>query len=639
MRAHHATNSDTGVSENTSPEVSADVAAASAQKFLGHGEPLLAYNTVQKALEEFPQDLRLRQLKGLALARSGALERANELLSGLRAEGHDDGETLGLLARTHKDLALLVDDADERERHFAAAYDIYSTGYRESQQRGATADAYYTGINAATMALLAGRKEIAHEIAAGVEDLCVLDMQNCRDAYWPQATLAEAALIRGDMAAAQERYSVAAKLAGRHYGNLSSTRHQARLLLHHLGEPDAWLDEVIGVPPVLVYTGHMIDAPGRAQPRFEPGMEAAVRAQIQARIEAVAPVASYGSAACGADILCLECVRDLGGEIHIILPFRVEDFRKSSVELRPEGNWGKRFERLLEDADEVLVVSEKPPDGMTSTYEYANLILTGLARLRAQMLDTSLQGLAIWDGQESGEPGGTASVMSLWQAADLPVERVMLEPESPEPVTQQRVAPDSGPDPVEQRRSPLSYSVETMLFADAVGFSRLTEDQVPLFLEEYVGAIAELNDTKGCPAVHIETAGDGMYMVFDDPCAAGLYALELSELINSRDWESVGLPADLGIRVGLHCGPIYVGTDPITKRPLYTGVHTSRTARIEPITPPGQVYASSAFAAVATAREVRGLRFSYIGRTKLAKHYGVLPLYHVKRERRGGPRN
>ena len=83
--------------------------------------------------------------------------------------------------------------------------------------------------------------------------------------------------------------------------------------------------------------------------------------------------------------------------------------------------------------------------------------------------------------------------------------------------------------------------------------------------------------------------------------------------------------------VGLHCGPVFVGQDPITRLPLYSGVHTSRTARIEPITPPGQVYASSAFAAVATARGVEGLRFSYIGRTQLAKHYGVLPLYHVKR--------
>jgi class 3 adenylate cyclase len=608
-----------------------------AQKLLGHGEPLLAYNTVEQALIGHPEDLRLRQLKGLALARSGALQRANELLAGLRDEGHGDGETLGLLARTHKDLALLVEDPGERHRHLDAAYEIYATGYRESQNRGATDDAYYTGINAATMALLSGRTEIAREIAGGVEKLCETALSSCDNAYWPQATLAEAALIRGDMDAARERYAAAARLAGHDYGNLSSTRSQARLLLQYRGESATWLDEVIDVPPVLVYTGHMIDAPGRAQARFEPRMEGAVRADIQSRIESLAPVASYGSAACGADILCLECMRELGGEMHIILPFPVEQFLETSVDLRKDAGWARRFEQLLEDADEVLVIGEKPPAGEASTYEYANLIMTGLARLRAQMLDTGMQGVAVWDGQDSGEPGGTASVISLWQQAGVPVECIMLNAAPPVVAPPSVAHADSNMSSDAGKHWPFTYSVETMLFADAVGYSRLTEEQIPLFYEHYVGAIAEFNDSTGCNAVHVETAGDGMYMVFDDPCAAGLYALELSEIINSRDWEDVGLPANLGIRVGLHCGPVFIGRDPITKLPLYTGVHTSRTARIEPITPPGQVYASSAFAAVATARDVRGLRFSYIGRTQLAKDYGVLPLYHVKRERRRPP--
>jgi len=39
----------------------------------------------------------------------------------------------------------------------------------------------------------------------------------------------------------------------------------------------------------------------------------------------------------------------------------------------------------------------------------------------------------------------------------------------------------------------------------------------------------------------------------------------------------------------------------------YTGSHTNRAARIEPITPPGQVYASSAFAAVAAATGARAV--------------------------------
>ena len=67
----------------------------------------------------------------------------------------------------------------------------------------------------------------------------------------------------------------------------------------------------------------------------------------------------------------------------------------------------------------------------------------------------------------------------------------------------------------------------------------------------------------------------------------------------------------------------------MTGAPLFTGPHTSRAARIEPVTPPGQVYASSAFAAVAAASGVRGLRLQYIGRMPLAKGYGLLGLYHV----------
>ena len=621
-------------------EALAHIAAREAENLLGMGEPLLAYNKLQKALVDEPSNLRLRQLKGLALARSGALRRANECLTTLRNEGHDDGETLGLLARTHKDLALLLDDDGEGDSRLAEAFEIYAAGYRDSKQSGKVADAYYTGINAATMAFLRNDVDTARDIAADVEVLCGAALQACgkdEDAYWPQATLAEAALILGDLAAARERYAVAAKLAGTSYGSLSSTRRQAQLLLEHQGKSTTLLDDVMCVPPVLVYTGHMIDAPDRVTPRFGPHMEEAVRADIHARLQSLSPVAAYGSAACGADILCLECMRELGAELHIVLPFPVDRFREASVDFRPDGQWGDRFERLLDDANEVLVVSELPPVESTSTFEYANLIMTGLAKLRSEMLDTHLQGLAVWDGTVAGDPGGTSSVVSLWQDVDVPVEQVPLAP------TSQMTSSVSSQGSTETDASgegawPFSYSIEAMLFADAVGYSRLTEEQVPLFFEHYMGTIAEFNDATTHKSAHIETAGDGMYMVFDDPGTAGHYALQLSELVNSQDWASRGLPADLGIRVGLHCGPVFVGSDPITNLPLYTGIHTSRTARIEPITPPGQVYASSAFAAVATARDIEGLRFSYIGRTQLAKHYGVLPLYHVKRHRQMGVR-
>jgi class 3 adenylate cyclase len=630
-RTHNATSKVEGGNIASRPRQ-----AQEAESLLHIGEPLLAYNVIKQALTDQPGNIRLRQLKGLALARSGALRRANEELASLRDEGFTDGETLGLLARTHKDLALAAADSASREQHFGAAFEIYATGYNESRRCGAVADAYYTGINAATMSFLRGDIERAHEIAADVENLCQIAISESNEgaeAYWPQATLAEAALILGNERAARERYAVATTLAGGRYGDLSSTRHQARLLLEHQGASTAWLDDVMRMPPVLVFTGHMIDAPGRPRQRFPAQMESEVRASILAKLQQLGPVAAYGSAACGADILCLECMLELGGELHIVLPFPAEQFRAESVDFQPDGRWGERFEHLLKCANEVLVIGERPPLGGTSTFEYANLIMTGLARLRAQMLDTDLQGLAVWDGAAASGEGGTGSLVSMWQSSGVPLQHIPLSDDAAS-VNQVEVdgAENAAGLPTKVAGQwAFEYKIKAMLFADAVGYSRLSEDQIPLFIEHYVGTIAEFNERISYKALHIETAGDGMYLVFDDPGAAAHYALGLSELINSYDWQSFGLPADISARIGLHCGPVFTGIDPITDTPLYTGIHTNRTARIEPITPPGQVYASSAFAAVAAARGSEGLRFSYIGRTQLAKDYGVQPLYHVKR--------
>ena len=605
-----------------------------AEKHLRLGDPLIAYNALQQALESSPGNVRLRQLKGLALARSGALRRANEQLAALHDEGHTDGETMGLLARTYKDLALESTDRETREANLAAALEIYQSGYLEACRHDAVDDAYYTGINAATMALLRGDTDRARALATDVEALCkrALDEhgEDAAGAYWPQATLAEAALIRGDLDAAGDRYAVAAGLAGMRLGDLSSTRHQARMLLEHLGKSTDWLDSVMRMPPVLVFTGHMIDAPDRPRPRFPAEMEGEIRAKILSRLERLKPAAAYGSAACGADILCLECVREVGGDLHIVLPFPAERFRAESVDLIPGGNWGERFEQLLECAEEVFVISEQPPPRGESSFEYANLIMTGLARLRAQMLDSRLQGLAVWDGKGAAGVGGTGSVVDLWQRHGVPLEHVALprEDEGSKAVGERLAQSTLSP---RGERLDYTYEIKTMLFADAVGYSKLTEEQIRLFFQHYLGAIADYNARGGCNAELIQTAGDGMYMVFDDPGDAGEYALGLSELIASRDWQALGLPEDLSARIGLHCGPVFIGTDPITGLPLYSGSHTIRTARIEPITPPGQVYGSGAFAAVAAARAIAGLRFSYVGRTQLAKQYGALALYHVRR--------
>jgi hypothetical protein len=176
-------------------------------------------------------------------------------------------------------------------------------------------------------------------------------------------------------------------------------------------------------PPVVVYSGHMVDHPTRGSPRFPPALEGAVRDVLRARLTAMRPVASYGSAACGTDLLVLELVRQLGGETHIVLPFPAVEFREVSIDFAGR-NWAERFERALSAADSVTVTSDHRASGVASPFEYANLVFTGMARSRAHTLQTALRAFAVLDSGAGGAAGGTAAIAALWRTQGLQYEQV-----------------------------------------------------------------------------------------------------------------------------------------------------------------------------------------------------------------------
>jgi hypothetical protein len=611
------------------PTESAETAIASAEQSLERGEPLLAYNVLQEALQRWPQHSRLLQLQALALARSGDTARANDILAALAGAGVEDPETLGLLARTHKDLALSAASEPARISHLQAGFVLYNQAYRQALQDRDASGAWYTGINAAAMAAFRGDLTTARAIAAEVRDLCArVDASRETGAarYWREATLGEASLLLGDAAAARAHYNAALALAGRRFGDVSSTRRQALLLERHLPRMDLDVASLIEIPPVVVYSGHMIDRPDRTPPRFPAKIEGRVRELLREHLGRLAPVAAYGSAACGADILCLEIARELGCETHIILPFPAADFRQASVDFAG-ADWGERFERAIAAADTVTVTSDHHARGSAATFDYANLVLTGMGRLRAQTMDAPLRAVAVRDPEDPATPGGTTSNLSLWRAASIAIDEIRL--------SDLRTGPVPRHVPLGEVRSPpapesgVRHEMRAMLFADAVGYSKLSEDQIPGYIAGFLGMVGELSRRTAHKFEHVETSGDGLYMVFRHAPDAASFALELSAATNEFDRAKWGLPPSFNLRVALHCGPVHCAKDPITGSPIYTGPHTSRAARIEPITPPGQVYASSAFAAVACATNAK-LSLSYVGRIPLPKGYGTLGLYHVR---------
>jgi len=598
------------------------------ERLLAAGAPIAAYDTLAEGLAAFPGDVRLRQLLALALARSGAGAAAIPVLESLRREGHADEETLGLLARAFKDLAAEAATPAERRRHLEAAFAHYAEAHRLSS-------GIWTGINAATTALLLGRREDADTLARAVRDRCLRDEAadgRLAADYWHLATLAESHLILRDWRAAETEYARAAAAGAARPADRASTRRNARLIVQELGADGAAIERVLRVPRVVAFAGHLIDAPDRAVPRFPAALEAAAAAAIRARLEALDAGFGFSSAACGGDILFLEALRGRGAETTIVLPYGADQFERDSVDVVPGAGWPARFRRALAEARDVFLAAEQRIAAGGMSYEYAALLIEGLAGVRADELDAELLPLVLWDGAAGGR-GGTAPTVERWRRNGRRVEVIDLQEIARSAGLPINVAPPSSPapEPPAAVRSPFEPDIVAMLFADARGFSALREDQIPAFVDHFLGTVARtLAASVNAPRLK-NTWGDGLYFVFGSVRDAGVFALDLARAIDATDWMACGLPADLSLRTGLHAGPAYACVDPVTGRPNYFGAHVSRAARIEPITPVGQVYASAAFAALARADGVREFRCEYVGRTPLAKAHGVLPMFVVRR--------
>jgi class 3 adenylate cyclase len=127
------------------------------------------------------------------------------------------------------------------------------------------------------------------------------------------------------------------------------------------------------------------------------------------------------------------------------------------------------------------------------------------------------------------------------------------------------------------------------------------------------------------------TWGDVLFLVLSSVEEAGLLSISLQEYLEKVDFPSLNLPDYISLRIGLHFGPVFEVFDPLKKSMNVFGAHVSRAARIEPIVPPGSVYASQAFAAQAAVENIKSFTCEYVGQQNLAKHYGSMPIFRITR--------
>jgi len=587
-----------------------------------NGEFFRAYDWALEGHLAYPHDPRFAHRAVLSLANAGATELALQKLVAFGLDRENTVEVRALLGRLKKDQAF-AESGDRRRHLLKEARAIYEAAY-DAARRSGDSDAYYPGINAATLALLSGSPADAEALARGVLDLLKnrtdpgMEKEGA-DTYWVLATALEANLILGDVAAAGELIPAAMKASGMNYAELASTGRQIARIL----QAKRLSLDIFGAfePATIVhYAGHLIAPPG-IDGRFRADEEAKVRADIERTVDSMRIGAAYGSLAAGSDLLFVEALQKRGVAVNIILPFCIEDMLEQSVRSAGEG-WVQRFKGCLDAAKTVRYATEDRYLNDDHLFTYCSSLAMGLAVLAARHMHAPLRQLVVWDGEARSGVAGTVVDMAAWIKAGHP--QTVIRSGS-------RQANDSLESYERPKVARGRRDTRAMLFGDIHGFSKLTDAELPAFAVTIMGAIARVLDRYGSDLCFINTWGDGVFAVSSDAGAAARCALEMQEAMSEIDLEAAGLPSHLRLRLGGHLGPVYELEDPVVKRPNYYGAHVSRAARIEPITPEGCVYVTETFAAVLALHHANQFACDYVGYTEMAKHYGQLRMFLLRR--------
>ena len=164
---------------------------------------------------------------------------------------------------------------------------------------------------------------------------------------------------------------------------------------------------------VVLASGHMIDAPDRAEPRFPATKESAVKERVNKQLDnwkiGEGDLAICGGAR-GADILFAEACAERGAEVWLMLPLPEPAFLEASVRL-PDSDWEDRYYNLRDRENVKLFYQperlKSSPKGV-SVYARNNLWMINTARVLADD-PARLYALLVWDEKPTGDgPGGTS---------------------------------------------------------------------------------------------------------------------------------------------------------------------------------------------------------------------------------------
>ena len=416
------------------------------------GNSLLQVCRYSFALEQFEDGLRVepddwvcRSKRIVCLGRMGQHEEALEAARQFVADQPGDAEALSLAGRVEKDRwRSRWQTADLTPERFRMAACLETASLEDAQalyRQAFTADPShcYSGINALTLLLLLRHlgnevpQEAIDHLIGGVRWAALTAQERDKSDYWAKASHAELCLLvhpRDEVAKAFRNVAAAAK---RDWFALDSTRQTLTLLrdLQFRPEETGVALEIIdreiarSTPPfqprqVLLFSGHMVDTPTRAKPRFPPTMVPRATAEIERvldELRAGSGDLALTQGAAGGDLIFAEACARRGVRLQLLLPSQEPEFIESSINPSSDGaTWRKRFIALKEglkppqaEPPRFMPTELGPPPTGSSPFERCNLWLLYTALSHGP---EKVRFVCLWDGGGSGRPGGTRHMVN-----------------------------------------------------------------------------------------------------------------------------------------------------------------------------------------------------------------------------------
>ena len=554
------------------------------EKLIHQGHYFEARSLATTALSE-SDDLRVKQLNALAISKSGGALAAKDYLEPIYKQHPDDPETAGILGGIYKELF----KNSQETKYAILSRDTYHQNFIATGN-------YYTGINAATMSIIAGKAVKGKEIAG---ELITKLSEESTD-FWEVATLAEAHLLKRDKAKAMSLYFQLIQQAGDDWGKVNSVFNQLWLLNHYLPVPSEIL-KAFSPPTIVGFVGHMVDRKDRIIPRFPEAIELKVKNGILNAIKTLNAKIGYCSLACGSDILFAEAMAETNAQVTIYLPFNTQDFVETSVAFAGE-HWIKRFDNLIKKYPVKVMTSERF-DGNSELFSFHGRVLLGTSLLKSQMLHADAGLITVQSiRDQEGKEGGTRDMIKTWP---FPNKIININPDDLYSSTRLVVKIEA------QAVSEFSAKVKPVRFL----LQTLIQGIKPEEMEQIIKHI-----TKSDPPIlevpeYIINEGKSFLTVFTSARGAFDFGQLILRSVKPQN-----------VQLSLHAGPIAI--DHQESQQNITGTTITEINAISSHALPGLVYCSEQLAAL-LVMERQDLLFHPVGRIDLGHEWKEMEIYTI----------